>query len=91
MRVCVCVLARVRVCVHRVTYVSIDAEGHEAQIIEGMALEDVSNRRRFAAFQFELGGTWAERNPRKAHPSWSQALSLRLSPECVDKLAILYE
>ena len=54
-----------------ILYVAIDAEGHEARIIEGMGLEDERNRRRFAAFQFEVGGTWAERDPRRAAPSWS--------------------
>ena len=54
-----------------ILYLAIDAEGHEARIIEGMGLEDERNRRRFAAFQFEVGGTWAERDPRRAVPSWS--------------------
>ena len=51
-------------------------------IIEGMQLERVDNRRRFSAFQFELGGTWAEGDPRKAKPSWSQAQTARFLDYC---------
>jgi hypothetical protein len=66
----------------RVLYVAIDAEGHEAHILEGMQLELVSNRRKFSAFQFELGGTWAQDDPRKAQPSWSQVQAARFLDYC---------
>ena len=68
--------------IRRALYVAIDAEGHEAPIIEGMQLDQVDNRRRFSAFQFELGGTWAARDPRKAQPSWSQVETARFLDFC---------
>ena len=39
----------------RVDYLVIDAEGHEPLIIQGMHLEQEQNRRKFSAFQIELG------------------------------------
>ena len=54
----------------RVDLLTIDAEGHESSIIAGMALHEEASRRRFAAFQFELGGTWSD----SRHPSGSWSL-----------------
>lgn len=51
--------------VESVVYLSLDLEGHEPLVIEGMGLEREANRRRFATFQYELGGTWGERDPRR--------------------------
>ena len=52
-------------------YVVIDVEGHEPLVIRGMNLSDVAEQRRFPAFQFEVGGTWAIRDPRHPRGSWS--------------------
>ncbi len=52
--------------------VIIDAEGHEPTIIAGMNLDLVANRRRFPIFHYELGGTWAENDPRHRPGSLSQ-------------------
>ena len=41
--------------IKRVDYLVIDAEGHEPLIIQGMKLENEENRRKFSAFQIELG------------------------------------
>jgi hypothetical protein len=43
----------------------LDLEGHEPLAIEGMQLVLERNARAFSAFQFEIGGTWAERDPRR--------------------------
>ena len=72
-----------------ILYVAIDAEGHEARIIEGMGLEDEPNRQRFAAFQFEVGGTWAERDPRRAVPSWSLEDTAKFLHHCEYELYMI--
>ena len=72
-----------------ILYVAIDAEGHEARIIEGMGLEDEPNRQRFAAFQFEVGGTWAERDPRRAVPSWSLEDTAKFLHHCEYELYLI--
>lgn len=41
-------------------YVLIDTEGHEPNVISGMHLEKIENRRTFPVFQYELGGTWVD-------------------------------
>ena len=64
----------------RIDLLTIDAEGHEAAIIEGMALSDEANRRRFSAFQFELGGTWLD--SRHTMGSWSLQQTMRHLDEC---------
>jgi len=51
--------------IRRVSYTTVDVEGHEAKVIQGMHLASVENRRRFPAFQFELGGTWGPDDPRR--------------------------
>lgn len=53
-------------------YTSIDTEGYEAMVIHGMGLQQLKNRKRFAVFQFELGGTWATHDPRHPKGSMSQ-------------------
>ena len=58
--------------VSRVSYVSIDSEGHEVKVILGMQLEKEENRRKFPMFQFELGGTWAPGDPRRAPNEWDE-------------------
>jgi hypothetical protein len=56
-------------------YVLVDVEGYEPKVIRGMALENEKNQRRFSAFQYELGGTWAKRDPRHgATTEWSQKI-----------------
>jgi hypothetical protein len=45
-------------------YTLIDVEGHEPRVLRGMKLHDLSNQRRFPIVQYELGGTWAERDKR---------------------------
>ena len=42
----------------QVSYVLIDVEGQEPNVIRGMRLE--TNRQIFPLFQYELGGTWAD-------------------------------
>lgn len=54
-----------------VTYASIDVEGFEATVVQGMRLEDPKYRRIFPAFQIELGGTWRDGDPRKPQGSLS--------------------
>jgi len=51
-------------------YTLIDVEGHEPRVLRGMKLHDLSNQRRFPIVQYELGGTWAERD--KRHYSGSE-------------------
>lgn len=51
--------------ISRVEYTTIDVEGHEVNAIKGMELQQESNRNRFPAFQFEVGGTWASDDPRR--------------------------
>jgi FkbM family methyltransferase len=60
-----------------VLYVIIDTEGHEPKVIRGMGLEKVENQRKFALFQYELGGTWAERDNRHGSDKWNQYLTAR--------------
>jgi len=50
------------------TYVSIDAEGHDSTIIQGMRLDNVRNRQIFPVIQFELG---VENDPRRPEGSIS--------------------
>mmetsp|Transcript_75746 Transcript_75746/g.215776 ORF Transcript_75746/g.215776 Transcript_75746/m.215776 type:complete len:442 (-) Transcript_75746:436-1761(-) len=55
------------------SYVVLDTEGHEASVIRGMHLEQERNRKRFPVVQFELGGTWAVRDPRRLPTEmWTQ-------------------
>ena len=62
----------------RVDLLTIDTEGHEASVIAGMQLDDEANRKRFGAFQFEIGGTWFDTRHPKG--SWSiEETSLRLN------------
>ena len=57
----------------RTAYVVIDVEGFEPKVLRGMLLEEIANQKRFPHFQFELGGTWAARDPRHGGPQeWSQ-------------------
>lgn len=58
-------------------YTSIDTEGFEAMVIHGMALQQIRNRKRFAVFQFELGGTWATHDPRHPKGSMTQEETTR--------------
>jgi FkbM family methyltransferase len=53
-------------------YTSIDTEGHEPLVIRGMQLENDCNRMIFNAFQYEVGGTWAERDDRHPKGSFSE-------------------
>jgi FkbM family methyltransferase len=53
-------------------YTSIDTEGHEPLVIKGMHLENECNRMIFSAFQYEIGGTWAERDDRHPKGSFSE-------------------
>jgi len=54
-------------------YVVIDVEGYEPKVIRGMHLDEISNQKRFPHFQYELGGSWAARDPRHGGTSeWSQ-------------------
>lgn len=55
-----------------VDYTSIDVEGSEASVIQGMELEKEANRIKFPCFQYELGGTWVEGDPRKPYGSLNQ-------------------
>ena len=55
-----------------VLYTVIDTEGYEPKVIRGMRLEDIANQQRFPLFQFELGGTWAERDLRHGNDAWNQ-------------------
>lgn len=56
-----------------ILYLLIDVEGHEPKVIRGMQLEEPRNRQRFSMFQYELGGTWAERDNRHGGSNeWSQ-------------------
>ena len=55
-----------------VLYLVIDTEGHEPKVIRGMELENPANRVRFPMFQYELGGTWAERDNRHGRDPWTQ-------------------
>lgn len=51
------------------SYLLIDVEGYESIVLMGMGLQHERNRKRFPMFQYELGGTWAERDNR--HPKGS--------------------
>jgi FkbM family methyltransferase len=54
-------------------YVVIDTEGYEPKVLRGMHLQEEVNQRRFPHLQYELGGTWASRDPRHGGTSeWSQ-------------------
>lgn len=53
--------------IHRVSYLTIDTEGHEAPVFVGLGLDNEHNVRRFPAFQFEVGGTW---NDGRHNPRW---------------------
>lgn len=61
---------------HHITttaYVVIDVEGFEPKVLRGMHLDNDVNQRRFPHIQFELGGTWAQRDPRHGgRHEWSQ-------------------
>ena len=46
-----------------------------------MRLFQAKNQRRFSAFQFELGGTWAERDPRHGQ-DWSQWQTAQYLTDC---------
>ena len=52
----------------RISYVLIDVEGKEPNVIRGMKLE--SKRHVFPIFQFELGGTWTD--SRHDENQWGQ-------------------
>lgn len=55
------------------SYVAIDVEGFEPKVLRGMRLDETQNQARFPHFQFELGGTWARKDPRHGHElEWSQ-------------------
>lgn len=55
------------------TYVVIDVEGFEPKVLRGMHLGQDANQKRFPHIQFELGGTWATRDPRHGGKhEWSQ-------------------
>jgi FkbM family methyltransferase len=58
--------------IQQVFYLIIDTEGHEPKVIRGMGLDDVQNQQRFPLFQFELGGSWGERDTRHQKDPWSQ-------------------
>lgn len=74
-----------------VFYAVIDVEGHEPLVIRGMGLTDKSAQRRFPAFQFEVGGTWAVSDPRHPRGSWLlPEASLHLS-ECGYELFVIGE
>ena len=63
-----------------ITYLVIDVEGHEPKVIRGMKLEQPRNQRRFPLFQYELGGTWAEKDARHGNDLWTQqATALHLT------------
>lgn len=53
-------------------YIVIDTEGHEPKVIRGMGLHNIVNRKKVPIFQFELGGTWAERDNRHGGDTWTQ-------------------
>jgi hypothetical protein len=57
--------------VSRADYTVIDAEGHDSLVIQGMRLHVPAHRRRFSAFQYELGITVGD--PRKPYGSASDA------------------
>jgi len=61
--------------IEQVFYLIIDTEGHEPKVIRGMGLDDVQNQRRFAMFQYELGGSWGERDSRHQNDPWSQFMA----------------
>jgi FkbM family methyltransferase len=50
----------------KVHYLTIDVEGHETMVLQGMRLDKLENRKLFSLFQMELGGTWVVSDPR--HP-----------------------
>lgn len=54
-----------------IDYLAIDVEGFEGRVLRGMRLDDPANRARFAAFQYELGGTWCDPTRNFGEP-WSQ-------------------
>ena len=56
--------------IEKTAYVLIDVEGFEPKVLRGMELHRNSNQRRFSVFQYEMGGTWAERDPRHGN-DWS--------------------
>lgn len=58
--------------ISNITYILIDTEGYEPKIIRGMGLEKIENRKKFPFFQYELGGTWAEKDNRHNNDKWSQ-------------------
>jgi len=57
--------------IERVSYLVIDVEGYEPKVLRGMELHRDRNRKRFSIFQYELGGTWAQGDPRHGN-DWSQ-------------------
>ena len=62
--------------IKRVDYLVIDAEGHEPLIIQGMKLENEENRRKFSAFQIELGLVYISSHSHILIPSYSHTLTL---------------
>ncbi len=50
-----------------INYVLIDVEGHEIEVLKGMDLEFLENRKRFPIIQVELGGTWVD----ERHTAWN--------------------
>jgi FkbM family methyltransferase len=56
----------------RVDYLTIDVEGHETNVIQGMQLTSRVNQKKFPFFQMELGGTWIVSDPRHPKGSWTQ-------------------
>ena len=55
--------------IHRVSYLTIDTEGHEAPVLVGLGLDEAHNAQKFPAFQFEVGGTWRDGDGRH-NPKW---------------------
>jgi FkbM family methyltransferase len=68
--------------IDQVLYIIIDTEGHEPKVIRGMALDKVTNQKRFPLFQYELGGTWAEKDTRHGNDKWNQYLTAKHLLKC---------
>jgi FkbM family methyltransferase len=77
--------------IDQVLYVIIDTEGHEPKVIRGMALDKVTNQKRFPLFQYELGGTWAERDARHGNDKWNQYLTAEHLLKCGYNLFLIGE
>ena len=75
----------------QLAYSILDLEGHEPLVIAGMQLMLEKNARTFGAFQFEIGGTWAERDPRRPAGAWTLPEVAEHLTECGYELYIIGE